>query len=316
MNEGSYVLLCGGVGGSRLARGFADIIAPDSLTIVVNTADDFDHFGLRICPDLDTVTYMLSGLVDEARGWGRADETWVAMEAMARLGGETWFNLGDRDLALHLRRTELLRMGATLSEATREIGTRLDVRHRVVPMTDDPVRTVIGTADGKLTFQDYFVRHRCAPVATGIAYDGVNQATPAAWVLDALVASDLAGIVIAPSNPILSIAPILTLPGLREAIRAAGVPVVAVSPIIAGKTVKGPAAKLMAELGYQPGVGGVVDYYSDLIDGIIVDRQDEGVYTASDGVQATFADTMMGDLAARRRVAESCLKALETLRHD
>jgi len=306
--SGKYLLLCGGVGGSRLAAGFADVLPPERLTIVVNTGDDFDHFGLRICPDIDTVTYMLAGLVDEERGWGRRDETWRAMEVMGRLGGETWFNLGDQDLALHLRRTELLRRGRTLSDVTTELTRALGVAHPIVPMTNDEVRTVVRTADGDLAFQDYFVRRRAEPVAREIAYCGAADAKSAPDVLRALADPSLRGVAIAPSNPVLSVAPILAIPEIGEAIRRRSIPVVAVSPFIGGKTIKGPAAKLMHELGYRPGAEGLTDYYRGLVDGLVVDIRDGA---ADEPLFAT--DTLMTTREVRAGLAKFCLALFDRL---
>ncbi len=313
MKDGKYLLLCGGVGGSRMAAGFAGVLPPSRLTIAVNTGDDFDHFGLRICPDLDTVSYMLSGLVDEERGWGRRNESWRAMEVVGQLAGETWFNLGDCDLGLHLRRTQLLSQGRCLSEVVADLATHLGVAHPLVPMTDAAVRTVVRTADGDLTFQEYFVRRRAEPVAIGVLYEGAESAAPASGLIAALADPLLRGIIIAPSNPILSISPILAVAGLKEAIRARGVPIVAVSPLIGGKTVRGPAAKLLAELGYAPGVAGLLSYYAGLIDGLVVDQRDRFPERLHAGIHVFETDTLMPDTAQRTRLAQFCIDAIEHL---
>ena len=312
MKRSKILLLCGGVGGSRLADGFARILGPDKLTIVVNTADDFDHLGLRICPDLDTVTYMMAGLVDQVRGWGRADETWACMETLERLGGETWFQLGDRDLALHLQRTALLGIGVSLSEITRAIASTLGLRHVPVPMSNDSISTVIETDEGDHLFQDYFVRLRCAPRACAVRYNGVERARPSPGLTEALADPALMGIVIAPSNPFLSIGPILAIPRVRTELRAAEVPIIAVSPIIAGKAVKGPAAKLLAELGYEPEIEGVAAYYEGLLDALVVDDVDRE-RGRSLRLRCHPAQTLMTDPKSRAGLAEVCLELIAHL---
>lgn len=308
----TYLALCGGVGGSKLADGLARIMPPDRLTIVVNTADDFDHLGLRICPDIDTVTYMLGGLVHPQRGWGRADETWACMETLAQLGGDTWFQLGDRDLALHLYRTQRLREGVSLAEVTADVCIGFGIRHVLAPMCEAPVRTIIATEGGDLDFQDYFVRHRCAVTARAVRYAGIDAAKPSELFERALQAPDLAGIVIAPSNPILSIGPILSLPGIRQAIAARAIPVIAVSPLIGGKAVKGPADKLMAELGCAPGNEGVAAFYGDMLSGLLVDAVD-GATAERLKVRTRTGDIMMKDAADRERVARLCLSILDEM---
>jgi LPPG:FO 2-phospho-L-lactate transferase len=307
----TYLALCGGVGGSKLADGLARILSPEELTIAVNTADDFDHLGLRICPDIDTVTYMLGELVHPERGWGRADETWFCMEVLRSLGGEAWFQLGDRDLALHLFRTQRLQAGNTLTEITAEVCARLGVRHAPVPMSEDPVSTIIGTDQGELSFQDYFVRFRCMPKAGSIRYAGSDQAKPSKRFIHALRSPDLAGIVIAPSNPILSIAPILALPGIRQTIADREIPVVAVSPLIGGRAVKGPADKLMAELRHPPGNVGIASFYGDLIDGLLIDRVDEAEVGTT--IRTRAGDILMKNAADRERVARLCLEMLHEI---
>ncbi|MDE5445779.1 2-phospho-L-lactate transferase [Bradyrhizobium sp. CSA207] len=311
MNK-SYIALCGGVGGSKLADGLARILPPDRLTIVVNTADDFDHLGLRICPDLDTVTYMLSDLAHPQRGWGRADETWACMEVTKQLGGDSWFQLGDRDLALHLYRTQRIKEGASLSAITSEICRRFGVEHSLVPMCEEVVNTIIDTEIGELSFQDYFVRHQCAITAHRVRYEGLGRAKPSAAFEAALSSPQLAGIIIAPSNPILSIGPIVGLAGVREAIAERRIPVAAVSPLIGGKAVKGPADKLLAELGYEAGNGGLLAYYGGLIDGVIIDSRDE-VIGANPGNLTVSGDILMKDAQDRIRVAQLCIDLLSRL---
>ena len=271
---GHVIALCGGVGGAKLAFGLTRVLADDDLTLVVNTGDDFEHLGLAVSPDIDTVAYTLSGLADRERGWGLAGETWAFMTALRRLGGEDWFQLGDQDLATHVERTRRLSAGETLSQITAHLTQRLGLTHPIVPMSDQPVRTWIDTADGPLAFQHYFVRERCAPVATGIRFEGAASARPSPAFAAALARPDLAAILICPSNPYLSIDPILAVPGVREAIRRSGAPCVAVSPIVGGQAIKGPTAKLMTELGVTPGSAAIAAHYAGLIDGLILDEAD------------------------------------------
>lgn len=299
--------LAGGVGGARLARGLARLLAPDSLLLAVNTGDDFRHLGLHVSPDLDTVTYTLAGCADPRNGWGLADETWAVMAALEALGGETWFRLGDRDLATHLERTRRLDSGETLSAATAALAERFGVAHRVAPMSDDPVRTMVDTAEaGRLAFQEYFVRRRARPTVTALAFEGADRAAPAPALAAALASPALEAIVICPSNPPLSILPILSVPGVRAALGKRRAPVVAVSPLIAGKAVKGPTAAVMRGLGHAPTAAGVAGFYGELLNGLVVDRADAGLRLPGKAVAAT--DTLMRDADASARVAEAALR--------
>ncbi len=270
IHHSKVVALAGGVGGAKFADGLAAHLAPDSLTILVNTGDDFTHFGLNICPDLDTVCYTLAGLANPETGWGRAGETWAAFDSIANLGGPSWFRLGDRDLATHLERTRCLSIGEPLSSITRRFCQAWGIEHKVLPATDQPVPTLVHTQDGVLGFQEYFVQRQCKPVVTAFEFQNAASARPAPGVLDALAASDL--VVICPSNPWVSIDPILAIPGIREMLQQK--PVVAISPIIGGKTVKGPAAKMYAELGYTPSAFAVARHYGSLLSGYVMDSQD------------------------------------------
>jgi len=272
--SGHVIALCGGVGGAKLAFGLTRILSPDDLTIVVNTGDDFVHMGLHVSPDIDTVAYTLADLADRVRGWGLAGETWNFMEQVKRLGGETWFRLGDRDLAMHVERTRRLAAQETLSEVTTALTAALGIRHAVVPMSDAPVRTIVRTADGELAFQRYFVGEQCRPVATGVRFDGAAAATPSPALQAALARRDVAAVIVCPSNPYLSIDPILAVPGVRAGLKTLGAPIVAVSPIIAGRALKGPAAKLMRELGVAPSVTAIVCHYGGLLSGLVVDGED------------------------------------------
>lgn len=294
-------LLCGGVGGAKLARGF-HLLAPDvELTVIVNTGDDFEHLGLLVCPDIDTVLYTLTGQANQARGWGREDESWTFMRVLRSLGGEEWFQLGDGDLALHVFRTERMRQGRRLSAIIAEISLAWQLGTAVLPMSDHPVRTLVHTDEGVLAFQRYFVERRCGPRTREISFAGADTARPGPGVLEAIEAADV--IAIAPSNPYLSIDPILAVPGIAEAIRGTRMPVIAVSPLVAGKAVKGPTDKLMAELGFEIGNATIAGHYQDLIDGLLIDRDDAG----PDDVRTARADIMMRDDADRMRVAREVL---------
>lgn len=305
--------LSGGVGGARLASGLAQVLAPGSLTIAVNVGDDFEHLGLTICPDLDTVLYTLAGVVHPEQGWGRDGETWSALDELRVLGGESWFRLGDRDLALHLVRRQLLDQGRTLSEVIEELARRLGVRHRVVPVTDGRLRTRVHTADeGVLDFQDYFVRRRCEPVMLDLTFEGARKATPSPGLLEALADPALSGVVLCPSNPYLSVAPMLAIEGLRAALRVTKAPVIAVSPIIGGAAVKGPTAKIMRELGVEPAATVIADLYSDFVDRVVVDEADAAQVQGD--ARFEVARTLMRNDADRAALARRCLELLGLLR--
>jgi len=309
------IALCGGVGGAKLVFGLTRILAPEDLTVIVNTGDDFRHLGLHVSPDIDTVTYTLAGLSDRERGWGLAGETWGFMSALRRLGGEDWFQLGDHDLAMHIERSRRLDAGERLSTITEALTARLGVRHRIIPMTDDPVGTVVVTDAGDLPFQRYFVAEQCRPTAVAIRYEGAAAATPSAPVQAALQRQDVAAVVICPSNPYLSIDPILAVPSLRDGLRGLGAPIVAVSPIVGGRALKGPAAKLMAELGGEPGVAEVAAHYEGLIDGLVIDDTDaeQALALQSQGLPTLATGTIMESDSDRVRLAQECLGFAEQL---
>ena len=300
----------GGVGGARLANGLARILPPGALTVAVNTGDDFEHLGLHISPDPDTVMYTLAGLNDAQRGWGLAGETFHAMAAIKRLGGEAWFALGDTDLATHLERTRRLAAGETLSEITADFAARLGITQTILPATDDRLRTVVRTAAGELAFQDYFVRRHCEPAVTGLMFEGAAQAAPSPGLAALMRSPKLNGIVICPSNPFLSIDPILAIPGIRAFLTQRQTPCIAVSPLIGGKAVKGPAAKIMAELGLAATPRAIAEHYTGLIDGLIIDRAD----AAEAHGECHITDTLMRDLPGQERLARTCLAYLEKLR--
>jgi LPPG:FO 2-phospho-L-lactate transferase len=299
---GPVVALCGGIGGAKLALGLSRVLEPRQLTIIVNTGDDFEHLGLSISPDIDTVLYTLGGVADRDRGWGRMDETWHFMEALRELGGEYWFQLGDRDLAMHIERTAFLRGGGTLSAFITRAARALGIGARVLPMTDDRIRTVVDTDGGTLPFQRYFVERRCTPVVQALRFEGAQEAAPAAGVVSAL--SDLAAraVVICPSNPYLSIDPILAVPGIREALENTPAPVIAVSPIIAGQAIKGPTVKIMSELGIEATTKSIAAHYEGFIDGLVIDDVD-AADAASVGVPVLVTRTLMQDFVDRDRLA-------------
>lgn len=299
--------LAGGVGGAKLARGLADVLGPEELMVVVNTGDDFEHLGLHISPDVDTVVYALAGISDPIQGWGIAGETWGFMRALETLGGETWFQLGDRDLAVHVERTRRLRKGETLSSITTDFCERLGIQHRIVPMSDDPVPTIVRTEEGPLSFQDYFVRRRSEPVVTGLEFSGAEQARMAEAISSAALCGSFSAIVICPSNPYLSIAPILAVPGVRSLLEQRRFPAIAVSPLVGGRALKGPAAKIMHELGKQPSALEIARFYTGLIDALVLDHADAVLADSvrSLGVTPMITNTIMreprdrSDLAAQ-----------------
>jgi LPPG:FO 2-phospho-L-lactate transferase len=302
---GTYVVLSGGSGGVKLAVGLAQVLQ-EQLAIVVNTGDDFTHLGLHISPDIDTVLYSLAGVVNEETGWGRRDETWTFMRALGELGGPAWFKLGDGDLATHVDRACRMRAGETLTGVGARQAATLGIAARILPMSDDPVRTVVETDAGTLSFQEYFVRDQCRPAVRAIRFEGAGAARPTRQVIEALSAPDLAGIIIGPSNPWLSVDPILAVPGMREALKASGAPIIAVSPIVAGMAVKGPTAKIMAELGLQPDSRAVARHYAGLIDGFVIDSVDETLEKEM-GVATAVTNTMMRTLDNKIALARECM---------
>ena len=304
------IALSGGIGGAKLALGLSRVLPPEELLIVANTGDDFEHYGLTICPDTDTLLYTLAGLDNPKLGWGRADEGWAFMETLAALGGADWFRLGDRDLALHVLRSHRLRRGETLSTITDDVRQRFGIGPRILPMSDDPVRTQINTDQGWLDFQDWFVRLRAEPMARAVRFAGVEQARPQPALLEALCARPR-GIVICPSNPFISIEPILAVPGLRDAIKASDAPVVAVSPIIAGQAVKGPTARMFEAVGVPPSAAAVAARYGDLLDGFVMEHGDDATGIAP---RVFHAATLMHDLADKIALARQVLAAIEALR--
>jgi LPPG:FO 2-phospho-L-lactate transferase len=300
------VAFSGGIGGAKLALGLYRTLPPDSLMVVCNTGDDFEHIGLSISPDLDTVLYTLAGIANPKTGWGRAGETWSFMKALEALGGQTWFQLGDADLATHLERTRRLAAGESLGSISDDFCGRLRVHARVVPMCDEPVRTIVHTENGVLPFQRYFVERRCEPRVTGFEFQGADEARPAAALSEALDGASLEAVVICPSNPFISIDPILAVPGMRDALAACHAPVVAVSPIIGGRAVKGPTAKMMAELGVPISARSVAAHYQGLLDGFVLDDADAAEAKAID-VPCLVTRTLMASEGDKRTLASEAL---------
>ena len=304
--------LSGGVGGAKLALGLSKVLGPDELTLIANTGDDFRHHGLWVSPDIDTLVYTLAGLNDAARGWGLDGETWGFMDALGRLGGADWFNLGDRDLAMHVLRTEALHAGRTLSDVTDDIRTRLGIAARILPMSDAPVPTIVQTVEaGDLPFQRYFVERRAEPTVLGFRFEGVAEVTPAPGVREALAAADV--IVVCPSNPFISIDPILAVPGVRESLAAAAAPVVAISPIVGGEAIKGPTAKMFRELGAAPSPAAVAERYRDFLDVMIVDETDadQAAAVGALGIKTVLAQSVMRTLKDREALAAAALDAAQ-----
>lgn len=300
------VVLSGGVGGAKLVRGLYRALPPHALAAIVNTGDDFTHLGLRISPDIDTVLYTLAELAHPGQGWGRSDETWNFMAALESVGGETWFRLGDRDLALHVERTRRLAQGDTLSAIVGGFAKSFGIAAQILPMSDDAVETRVLTPDGELAFQDYFVRQRCTPAVQGLRFDGADIARLSDGARTALASPALEAILIAPSNPWLSVDPLLAIPELRRALETANVPRIAVTPILGGQAVKGPTAKIMGELGVPVSAHTIAQHYKGLIDGFLLDSRDTELASTFD-IPVAIADTLMKTAADCERVAQATL---------
>ena len=300
--------LAGGVGGAKLAAGLEAALPPGDLSVVVNTADDFDLWGLRICPDLDTIMYTLAGIANPETGWGVEDESFATLGMLARYGEDTWFKLGDRDLATHVLRTAKLRSGEPLTRITADLSGALGVESAMLPMCDEPVATVLDTPDGPLEFQEYFVRRRQRDEVLGMRLRGVAEARPTEAVLGALGGADL--VVLCPSNPVVSIGPILAVPGMREALTSSSVPRVAVSPIVGGRALKGPADRMLASLGHEVSAAGVARMYEGLVDGIVIDRVDKGESSRIEalGMRVLATAAIMRDQSDRTRLAREVLE--------
>src|SRR5579859_197717 len=312
MSARKILAICGGIGGAKLALGLHRVLARSNLILCVNTGDDFEHLGLHVSPDIDTVMYTLAGLDNPETGWGRKGETWTFMQAVAALGGETWFRLGDGDLATHVERTRRLSSGETLTSITTDFARRLGIEAELLPMSDDSVRTIVETVEGTLPFQRYFVARRCEPVVRRIFFEGAANARPNPLVLSALGQADLGLVVICPSNPYLSVDPILAIRGLRQALADCAAPVIAVSPLIGGQAVKGPTAKIMTELGMPLTQASIAQHYDGLIDGIMIDRTDEAE-AARLPVTTRTTRTLMTSIGDRERLAREVIDFGATL---
>jgi LPPG:FO 2-phospho-L-lactate transferase len=310
-----YVVLSGGVGGAKLALGLSRILNDDNLSILANTGDDFTHLGLSISPDIDTLMYTLADEVNPETGWGRRDETWNFMTALQSLNGETWFRLGDRDLATHIERTRQLAAGSDLTRVTAQLCTQLAVATPILPMSNDPVRTTVITDRGSLAFQHYFVRDAAKPQVNAIEYSGAAAAEPTPEVLAAIGDPELAGIIIAPSNPWLSINPLLAIPALRRAIADSPAPVIAVSPIIGDRAVKGPTAKIMRELALPVSAISIAEHYRGILDGFVLDETDRNMVASIESLdlRVQVCDTMMTSIDHKIRVAQSVVNFIEAL---
>jgi LPPG:FO 2-phospho-L-lactate transferase len=312
-NTTAVVALCGGVGGAKLADGLARVIGSDELSIIVNTGDDFRHLGLWISPDIDSVLYALAGLSDPVRGWGRRDETWSFMAALRQLRGPGWFQLGDADLATHVERTRRLAQGESLSAITAHFAQTLGIKARVLPMSDDPVSTRLLTDEGWLEFQDYFVQRQCRPRVEHIEFRGAETARAQPAAITALRREDLRAIVICPSNPFVSIEPMLALPAIRGALQERRAPAIAVTPIIGGRAVKGPAAKMLSELGLEVSGVSVARRYSGLIDAFVLDHTDPPAIPIQ-GMTVSHAPTLMQSVEDREHLAHTVLELADALR--
>lgn len=315
MSAKRILAITGGVGGAKLSLGLAKILGCEELAFVVNSADDFRHLGLHISPDIDTLVYTLSGTGNAETGWGRCDEGWLFMQALKELGGETWFSLGDKDLAMHVERTRLLNEGWSLSDVTKQLASALGIDFPIFPMCDERFRTMVKTDKGVLDFQTYFVREKCEPAVRGFIFDGAGDSTlnPAlvAWVNEA----PLSGIILCPSNPYVSIEPILRVNGMRDFLKDCPAPVVAVSPVVAGQAIKGPTVKMMREMGIPNTVESVAKYYADFLDGFVLDAADErqALRVKALGLETTVTQTVMISLEDRIALARDCLDFIDQL---
>jgi LPPG:FO 2-phospho-L-lactate transferase len=304
-------VLAGGVGAARFLVGVVQVVAPEDVTVVSNVGDDEEFFGLRVSPDIDIVIYTLAGAVDAEKGWGLTGATFHALEALRRFGYETWFNLGDQDLATLAHRTAMLHEGATLSEATRSIAEAFGLRVAILPVTDDRMRTIVETDAGEMAFQEYFVKRRTEDDVRGVRFDGADEARPAPGVIASILTADV--VAIAPSNPIVSIGPLLAVRGVREALNQTTAKVIGVSPIIGGKTIKGPADRMMASLGMEPSAAGVAKAYADFLDALVIDEEDRELAPAVEaaGVRAVVAQTIMRGPEEKRALATATLAAVQ-----
>ena len=315
-NGGRVIALSGGVGGAKLSLGLSHVLAPGQLSVVVNTGDDFEHLGLPISPDIDTTLYTLGNVQNTDTGWGRKHETWTCLETLDSLGGETWFRIGDRDIATHLFRLSLLNNDKTLSQATSALAKALGIEHEIVPMSDDPVRTIVSTPEGDLSFQEYFVKHQCAPEVLSFHFDGLATSTPSPGFQAALDDPALTGVIICPSNPFVSVDPILDIPGIRDELSEPKTKVIAVSPIVGGQALKGPAAKMMAELKIPASPLSVAQHYGTCLDGFVIDTIDQDHAKRIEdmlNIPVLVCNTVMTDLESKTALAQETLDFLSDI---
>ena len=315
MTTKRYLALTGGIGGSKLALGLSKILSADELAFVVNTGDDFEHLGLQISPDIDTLIYTLADLNNLESGWGRRDESWQFMSALADLGGETWFKLGDKDLASSVERSRRLGCGTSLNDVTTQLAKSLGVSHPILPMSNDPIRTLVHTDDGPMDFQHYFVRERCEPVVNRFEYADAATARVNPEIDKWLGSAQLAGIILCPSSPFISIDPILSLPLLREALRHCAAPVIAISPIVGGKSLKGPLAKIMSEISVPTSASWIAEHYSDFLDGLVIDSADAGLASEieASGMATMCTNIVMNSVDDRVQLAGTSLEFIASL---
>ncbi|HVF92507.1 MAG TPA: 2-phospho-L-lactate transferase [Blastocatellia bacterium] len=306
--------LAGGVGAAKFLLGLSRVLSPEEITIIANTGDDIELFGLRICPDIDTLAYTLSGVINEETGWGIKGDTFESLKWMARYGEASWFNLGDRDLATHIHRTDRLRRGRSLAEVTEHISRALGVRERILPMTESYTPTRVVTDEGEMHFQEYFVRRRCEPKVREIKFDAIESARPGPGVESAIRDAD--AVIICPSNPFISIGPILAVPGVREALKETRATRLAITPIIGGKALKGPAAEMLRDLGHEVSARGVAGFYRELVDIFVLDQTDAELRPGIEalGPRAAILDTIMKTLDDKRRLAREVMRVLKDAR--
>jgi LPPG:FO 2-phospho-L-lactate transferase len=315
IDNARILAITGGVGGAKLALGLAQLLSAEQLAFLVNTGDDFNHLGLHISPDIDTLVYTLSGKANLETGWGRRNEGWKFMAAFRELGGEDWFSLGDKDLAMHIERTRLLAEGNSLTDVTSRLATALGISHPIFPMCDDSVRTRVRTADATLDFQTYFVREQCAPVVTGFDFDGAANARMNPKLVAWLQEAPPTGIILCPSNPFVSIDPILQVNGMRDFLVDSDAPVIAVSPVVSGDAIKGPTVKMMQELGIPNTARSVASHYIDFLDGFVLDLEDKehAASIQEEGIATVVTQTVMRTLDDRVALARDCLKCVQQL---
>ena len=311
--QSKVLVLCGGVGGGKLAYGLSKIMSPEDIVFLVNTGDDFIHFDLNISPDLDTVMYTLAGLNDPKKGWGLRDETWKNLESLKEYGVDTWFKLGDKDLATHIRRTQLLKDGKKLSDVTRSLSQSLGVQHIILPMSEKPIQTIVKTDQGELAFQEYFVKYQCTPKVKEISNVGCETAEVPIYLKELINKNKFSGVIICPSNPYLSVDPILSINEIKTFLLETDIPILAVSPIIANDSIKGPTSKIMREMNIDPSVESIAQHYSGLIDVLVIDHKDTSCQPVTDSMTYVTDSIYMSNSEEKISLATNCLEQLKKL---